>query len=139
MKKDWKKKLKRMGAVLLLAVLLVQTIGSHAYAAETRDAVTENPASMEVQKPAGETDADGNTGSTEETKNSEETSEPDVKEDSGQEDVLEGGAIEEEMQEPEEQEEPEDSEDVQELSSDYKVKLSWREKGGEAKLLTETA
>lgn len=43
MKKDWKKKLKRMGAVLLLAVLLVQTIGSHAYAADAGEAIKEKP------------------------------------------------------------------------------------------------
>ena len=41
MKKDWKKKLKRMGAVLLLAVLLVQTVGSHAYAADAGKAIKE--------------------------------------------------------------------------------------------------
>lgn len=43
MKKDWKKKLKCMGAVLLLAVLLVQTIGSHAYAADAGEAIKEKP------------------------------------------------------------------------------------------------
>ena len=43
MKKDWKKKLKQMGALLLLAVLLVQTVGSHAYAADAGEAIKEKP------------------------------------------------------------------------------------------------
>ncbi len=43
MKKDWKKKLKRMGAVLLLAVLLVQMVDSHIYMADAGDAFKEKP------------------------------------------------------------------------------------------------
>ncbi len=43
MKKEWKKKLKRMGAVLLLATLLVQTAGSHAYAADAGEALKGKP------------------------------------------------------------------------------------------------
>ena len=43
MKKDWKKKLKRMGAVLLLAVLLVQMVDSHIYMADAGDTFKEKP------------------------------------------------------------------------------------------------
>lgn len=43
MKKDWKKKLKWMGAVFLLATLLVQAIGSHIYTADAGDAFKEKP------------------------------------------------------------------------------------------------
>ena len=43
MKKDWKKKLKRMGAVFLLAALLVQMVDSHIYMADAGDAFKEKP------------------------------------------------------------------------------------------------
>jgi len=43
MKKDWKKKLKRMGAVFLLAALLVQMVDSHIYMADAGDAFNEKP------------------------------------------------------------------------------------------------
>ena len=54
MKKEWKKKLKRMGAVLLLAALLVQTVGSHAYAADAGKAIKEEANVTESPDEAGE-------------------------------------------------------------------------------------
>ncbi len=128
MKKEWKKKLKRMGAVLLLAALLVQTAGSHAYAANVGEATKEEAVVTETPNEAGETKVQESETLPEQTE-IQEDEKPDAGEIPKQEDS--------DTEELEETEKPETGEEEKELSGDYGVRLSWKEEGGKAELLTQ--